>query len=131
MKKILIIIPVLMMLVMGCSEETTPKFDSSNRYIPQSYTPTPEKGTSTGTVNYSNKNNTELTELERIIELEKANILLQKCLRDMYSVISDNVNHEHSNSAFGSISQKSNLRNLNASFSLGDCSNWNKNTGGN
>ena len=123
MKKILIMIPVLMMLVMGCSEETTPKFDSSNRYIPQSYTPTPEKGTSTGTVNYSK---IQRTELERIIELEKANILLQKCLGDMYSVIYANANVGNN---LVSPSPRISMSHLQSSFRTGDCFEWNKNTG--
>tara|TARA_Y100000768_G_C23678618_1_gene541206 strand:+ start:285 stop:680 length:396 start_codon:yes stop_codon:yes gene_type:complete len=127
----LIIIPVMMMLVMGCSEQevlpTTPtkSFEGSGRYIPQSYTPTPEKGTSTGTVNYSK---IQRTELERIIELEKANILLQKCLGDMYSVIYANANVGNN---LVSPSPRISMTNLQASFSRGDCSNWNKNTGGN
>ena len=87
----LIIIPVMMMLVMGCSEQevlpTTPtkSFEGSGSYVPQSYTPTPEKGAVTSTVNYSTTNIQELE--KRISKLEQHNTILEGCLASIVGAI--------------------------------------------
>ena len=126
MTKKLVIFPImLMIMVFGCGEQevlpTTPtkSFEGSGRYIPQSYTPTPEKGTVTSIVNNSTTNIQELE--KRILELEQNNTILERCLATMVSAIY----HTHEVDSFQNRIMEADTNSLNWSWRTeGDCKDW-------
>ncbi len=99
-------------MVFGCEQEPKKSFEGTGAYVPQNATPT------VGTIDYSTGTDNAL--YLRVLALEKANTLLERCLGEMVGGII----HTHKVDSINNVIETANGNFIFNWSSSGDCKEW-------